>query len=160
MWTGSTALLSRQGQVDATPYSAASAAVQISSRVLCRRLLSDAILLLGSGGLGTIAHRGMTLMHERMVTPAQLRAGRALIGLSQAELAGRACLSVPTIKHAELDGEGRASEAALAAIRVALESQGVIFIDAGDEGPGVRLRRSGPPDEGLKPSQLTSENDG
>ncbi len=99
-------------------------------------------------------------MHERMVTPAQLRAGRALVGLSQAELAGRACLSVPTIKHAETGGEGRASEAALAAIRVALESQGVIFIDAGDEGPGVRLRRFGPPDEGLRPNQLTSENDG
>ena len=100
------------------------------------------------------------LMHERMVTPAQLRAGRALIGLSQAELAGRACLSLPTIKHAEADGESHASEAALAAIRVALESQGVIFIDAGDEGPGVRLRRFGPPDEGLRPNQLTSENDG
>ncbi len=99
-------------------------------------------------------------MHERMVTPAQVRAGRALIGLSQAELAGRACLSLATIKHAELDGEGRASEAALAAIRVALESQGVIFIDAGDEGSGVRLRRFGPPDEGLRPNQLTSENDG
>ncbi len=27
-------------------------------------------------------------MHERLVTPAQLRAGRALLGLSQAELAG------------------------------------------------------------------------
>ena len=95
----------------------------------------------------------------KIVTPAQLRAGRALLGLSQAELAGHACLSIQTVKRAEGDGELGVSEAAMAAIRVTLEDQGVIFIEAGDEGPGVRLRRSGPPDEGLRPDQLTSEND-
>jgi transcriptional regulator with XRE-family HTH domain len=57
-------------------------------------------------------------MQERFVTPAQLRAGRALLGLSQTELAGRACLSPHTVKQAE-EGEAHASEAALAAIRVA-----------------------------------------
>jgi transcriptional regulator with XRE-family HTH domain len=98
-------------------------------------------------------------MHERLVTPAQLRAGRALLGLSQAELAGHTCLSIPTIQRAEADGERVVSEPAVAAIRVALEDQGVIFLEAGDEGPGVRLRRSGPRDEGLRPDQLTSEND-
>jgi hypothetical protein len=95
-------------------------------------------------------------MQERMITPAQLRAGRALLGLSQAELAGRACLSIHTVKRAEGDGALGVSEAA---IRVTLENQGVIFIAAGDEGPGVRLRRSDPRDEGLRPDQLTSEND-
>jgi hypothetical protein len=100
------------------------------------------------------------MMHDlKRVTPAQLRAGRALVGLSEAELARCTCLSVPTIKHAEADDD-RASDAAMGAIRVALEDQGVIFIDAGDEGPGVRLRRTGPSDEGLRPDQLTSENDG
>lgn len=99
-------------------------------------------------------------MHERLVTSAQLRAGRALLGLSQAEVAGRACLSLNTIKLAEAEGEAHASEAALAAIRVALEDQGVIFLEAaGGEGPGVRLRSFGPPDEGLRPNQLTSDND-
>jgi transcriptional regulator with XRE-family HTH domain len=102
----------------------------------------------------------MVAMHETPITPAQLRAGRALLGLSQAELAGRSCLSLHTIKQAEAEGEAHASEAALAAIRVALEDQGVIFLAAdGGEGPGVRLRRVGPPDEGLRPDQLTSEND-
>jgi hypothetical protein len=102
----------------------------------------------------------MVVMHEKPITPAQLRAGRALLGLSQAEVAGRACLSLHTIKLAEAEGEAHASEAALAAIRVALEDQGVIFLDAdGGEGPGVRLRRFGPPDEGLRPDQLTSDND-
>ncbi len=98
-------------------------------------------------------------MHERLVTPAQLRAGRALLGLSQAELAGHTCLSIPTIQRAEADRGLVVSEPAVAAIRVALEDQGVIFLEAGDEGPGVRLRRSGPRDEGLRPDQLTSEND-
>jgi transcriptional regulator with XRE-family HTH domain len=100
------------------------------------------------------------MMHQRLVTSAQLRAGRALLGLSQADVAGRACLSLNTIKQAEAEGEVHASEAALAAIRVALEDQGVNFLDAnGGEGPGVRLRRFGAPDEGLRPDQLTSDND-
>jgi transcriptional regulator with XRE-family HTH domain len=77
-------------------------------------------------------------MHERLVTPAQLRAGRALLGLSQAELAGHTCLSIPTIQRAEADGERVVSEPAVAAIRVALEDQGVIFLEAGDEGPTPR----------------------
>jgi transcriptional regulator with XRE-family HTH domain len=99
-------------------------------------------------------------MHERLVTPAQLRAGRALLGLSQAELAARTCLSIPTIQRAEADSDLGASEAATAAIRVALEDQGVIFLEAdGRDGPGVRQRHSGPRDEGLRPDQLTSDND-
>ena len=99
-------------------------------------------------------------MSERLVTSAQLRAGRALLGVSQAELAGRTCRSIPTIQRAEADGDLGASEAAMAAIRVALEDQGVIFLEAaGGEGPGVRLRSFGPPDEGLRPNQLTSDND-
>ena len=99
-------------------------------------------------------------MHgTKIVTSAQLRAGRALLGLSQAELAGRACLSIHTVKRAEVDRGLGMSEAAMAAIRVALENQGVILIEARNERPGVRLRRSGPRDEGLRPDQLTSEND-
>ena len=99
-------------------------------------------------------------MSEKLVTSAQLRAGRALLGLSQAELAGRACLSTSTIQQAEADGDLGASEADMAAIRVALEDQGVIYLETdGREGLGVRLRHSGPPDEGLRPDQLTSDND-
>jgi transcriptional regulator with XRE-family HTH domain len=99
-------------------------------------------------------------MSERLVTSAQLRAGRALLGLSQAELAGRTCLSTSIIQQAEAEGGPDASEAARAAIRVALEEQGVIFLEAdGRDGLGVRLRHSGPRDEGLRPDQLTSDND-
>jgi transcriptional regulator with XRE-family HTH domain len=100
------------------------------------------------------------LMHERPVTPAQLRAGRGLLGLSQAELAERADLPVEAITGAEADGEAGTSAAMVAALQAALERQGVTFLaaDAG-EGPGVRLRRAGPSDEGLRPDQLTSDND-
>jgi transcriptional regulator with XRE-family HTH domain len=99
-------------------------------------------------------------MHERVVTSVQLWAGWALLALSQAELAGRTGLSIPTIARAEAEGDLGASEAAMAAIRVALEDQGVIFLDAdGRQGSGVRLGHSGPPDEGLQPNQLTSDND-
>lgn len=61
------------------------------------------------------------MMQERPVTSAQLRAGRALLGLSQAVLAGCTCLSIVTVQRAEAEGDPGASEAAVAAIRVALE---------------------------------------
>jgi transcriptional regulator with XRE-family HTH domain len=99
-------------------------------------------------------------MHESSVTPAQLRAGRALLGLSQAELAKRASVTVEAIAEVEADGEAGASEAAMAALQAALERHGVIFLAAdGGEGLGVRLLHTGPPDEGLRPDQLTSDND-
>ena len=48
----------------------------------------------------------------------------------------------------------------LAAIRRALEEAGVQFIAENGGGPGVRLRdRAIRPDEGLRPDQLTTEND-
>jgi hypothetical protein len=46
----------------------------------------------------------------------------------------------------------------MAALQAALERHGVIFLAAdGGEGLGVRLRSFGPPDEGLRPDQLTSD---
>jgi hypothetical protein len=127
--------------------------------ILAQRAFHDTLAPLRPGDAFGSA-KGIIVMYERPIIPAQLRAGRALLGLSQTELAGRACLPLPTIKRAEADGNLGASVAAMAAIRVALEDQGVIFLEAaGGEGPGVRLRSFGPPDEGLRPNQLTSDND-
>ena len=90
-------------------------------------------------------------MHERLITPAQLRVGRALLGLSQAKLAEQAGLPVEAVTGAEADGEAGASAATVASLQAALERQGVIFLAAdGGEGPGVRLRPIGVPDEGLR----------
>lgn len=72
----------------------------------------------------------------------QLRAARALLGLSQADVAGLARLSVPTVKRAEGQGAVAASAEATAAIRAALEAAGVQFIPENGGGAGVRLRKA------------------
>jgi transcriptional regulator with XRE-family HTH domain len=75
-----------------------------------------------------------------MLTPAQLRAARALLGWSREDLAAKSGVGAETIKNFELRG----SDPKLGTVqkwRRALEAAGVKFID-GDEqdGPGVRLR--------------------
>lgn len=78
------------------------------------------------------------------LTSAQIRAARALIRWSAEDLARETSLGVTTIRRAEL----RASATKLTAandfaIRRALETAGIEFIDAsGNAGPGVRLRKS------------------
>jgi hypothetical protein len=66
---------------------------------------------------------------------------------------------LPTIKRIEAnDGDlsGRAQTGD--AIRRALESAGVEFTNG--DAPGVRLKRRGPINEGLRSEQLNAENDG
>jgi DNA-binding XRE family transcriptional regulator len=55
-------------------------------------------------------------MQERPITPSQLRAGWALLGLSQDKLAEQAGLSVETITGAEADGKAGASAATVAVL--------------------------------------------
>lgn len=72
----------------------------------------------------------------------QLKAARALLGWSQADLARHSNVSEPTVKRLEAaDGDlgGRADTADK--IINALEAAGVIFIASNGDGPGVRLRR-------------------
>ncbi len=80
-----------------------------------------------------------------MLTAAQIRAARALLDWSQRKLSERSKLSVPTIKRMEGSmGPERSTDANVDAVRRALESAGVIFLDgrAGkDGGPGVRLKK-------------------
>ncbi|TIO37221.1 transcriptional regulator [Mesorhizobium sp.] len=73
----------------------------------------------------------------------QIAAARALAGIAQADLAASASISVPTLRRMEAS-EGTASGLPnnVAAVRRALESAGVIFVDENGEGPGVRLRKS------------------
>ncbi|MCC5968402.1 MAG: transcriptional regulator [Pararhodobacter sp.] len=76
-----------------------------------------------------------------MTTPEQFRAARALIGISQADLAALVQLSTKTIKRAEGQGPVPASAEATAAIRAALEAAGVVFLPENGNGPGVALKR-------------------
>jgi len=74
------------------------------------------------------------------ITAAQVRAARALLNLTQRELAERSKVSHRTIVHLEAD-ERQPVPATLAAIRQALEIAGVVFIDENGDGPGVRLKK-------------------
>jgi hypothetical protein len=74
---------------------------------------------------------------------AQIRAARALVRWSAAELAEASALGANTIRRAEVaDGETPLTTANDQAIRRALEAAGVEFIDENGGGPGVRLRKS------------------
>ena len=80
-----------------------------------------------------------------MLTAAQIRAARALLGWSQPALAKESGVSLPTIVRMESHlGPGRSSAANVDAVRRALEKAGVLFLEADDAnavGPGVRLRQ-------------------
>jgi transcriptional regulator with XRE-family HTH domain len=76
-----------------------------------------------------------------MITPEQIRAGRALLGITQSELAERAGISTTGLNNIER-GNADPKASTLRAIEAALNDGGVIFLADGqsiDGGPGVRL---------------------
>jgi precorrin-6B methylase 1 len=76
------------------------------------------------------------------LSSAQIRAARSLIRWTAEDLASASALSVATIRRAELKEDATALTTANdLAIRRALESAGVAFIDENGGGPGVRLRK-------------------
>ena len=76
-----------------------------------------------------------------MITNAQLRAARGLLGWSQVHLAENSGLGIATVKRMEGErGPLRSSAENVLKVKQALEDAGVIFIDADEEGPGVRLK--------------------
>ena len=74
------------------------------------------------------------------MTPAQCRAARAMLQLSQEEVASRASVSVQTLIAFEL-GQRQPYARTIASIRAALEAGGVVFLDPNGAGPGVRLAK-------------------
>jgi transcriptional regulator with XRE-family HTH domain len=75
-----------------------------------------------------------------MITPAQLRAARSLVGWSREVLAKKSGIGAPTIRDFEL-ASSDPKQGTVQKWRIALEAAGVRFIDADDVvGPGVRLR--------------------
>lgn len=70
-----------------------------------------------------------------------LRAGRALLGLSQEELAGLAGVSRQVVVRIE-KCETNVLVESVEKVRLALEAGGVVFIDGSPErGPGVAMAR-------------------
>jgi hypothetical protein len=96
-----------------------------------------------------------------MLTGIQLRAGRAIAGLSIEELAAATGLSTTAITEAET--AAAVDPAAAERLRLSLEAKGVVFLAAGEDnpgaGPGVRLRQRNA-EEGIRPQNLSSANDG
>ncbi len=83
----------------------------------------------------------MRLRHiAPMITSAQCRAARGLIGWSQQDLASRANVGTVTVHQLE-SGVSRPRHATLEVIRRAFEVAGVEFIDENGGGAGVRLRK-------------------
>jgi hypothetical protein len=81
-------------------------------------------------------------MKNRPLSSAQIRAARALLKWSVADLARQSSLGLNTIKRAEIAESGTSLTTANdLAIRRALEAAGVEFIDENGGGPGVRLRK-------------------
>ena len=80
-----------------------------------------------------------------MITGAQMRAARALLGIDQRELAQRSGLSLPTIQRMEAsDGVVRGNVDSLMKLVEALGTSGIELIGEGatsqNGGRGVRLR--------------------
>jgi predicted transcriptional regulator len=80
-----------------------------------------------------------------MITAAQIRAARALLGMDQRALAEAAGLSLPTIQRMEAsDGQVRGNIDSVVKVVEALERAGVELIGeggvSGDGGRGVRLK--------------------
>lgn len=74
------------------------------------------------------------------MTPDQCRAARALLDMSQDQLANISGVAVSTIIPFE-KSQRAPRQSTISAIRAALESAGVIFLDPNGEGAGVRLRK-------------------
>ncbi|MDE3240863.1 MAG: helix-turn-helix domain-containing protein [Paracoccaceae bacterium] len=72
----------------------------------------------------------------------QLKAARALLSWSQADLAAASGISLATIKRLETeDGDLNGRASTVDAIRTAIEIGGVEFIPENGGGAGVRLRK-------------------
>ena len=79
-----------------------------------------------------------------MISSDQIRAARALLRWSSADLSEKSGVGSATIKRMEvMDGVPSGQVRTLMAIKNALEAAGVEFLGAPDNGPGVRLRPPG-----------------
>ncbi len=95
-----------------------------------------------------------------MLTAPQLRAARALLGLTIDEASDLSGLAPDAIRKAEASEHHGLPEVS-ERLRAILESRGVVFLSEGEGsgGIGVRLRQTAH-DEGIRPQNLNSANDG
>jgi transcriptional regulator with XRE-family HTH domain len=75
-----------------------------------------------------------------MVTPRQIRAGRALLGWTQQLLADRALVAVNSVRAVERGLSYPKSET-VESMRAAMNKAGIVFLSEGVMGEGVRLAK-------------------
>lgn len=76
-----------------------------------------------------------------MITGLQIRAARAALGWSATELAKRSNIAMKTVARLEQsDGIPPSHSSTLHEIKKTLESAGIEFVGAPDDGPGIRIR--------------------
>jgi transcriptional regulator with XRE-family HTH domain len=81
-----------------------------------------------------------TKIIDHAMTPAQCRAARALLGITQSQLARAAKLGLSTV--VDFEKERRlVSEEAVKAIQTALQRAGIEFMDENGVGEGLLLRK-------------------
>jgi transcriptional regulator with XRE-family HTH domain len=86
----------------------------------------------------------MSQVLTSMIDAAQIRAARALLNMSQADLARIASVHVATIRRLEAATEVRGAAETVWKIQRALEAAGIEFIPAeAGRGAGVRFKRDG-----------------
>jgi transcriptional regulator with XRE-family HTH domain len=91
-----------------------------------------------------------------MITPAQCRAARALIDISQLDLASRARVGERTVRNFEAGRSVPTTTNNIEAMQRALEAAGVEFTNGGE--PGVKMR-SAAADKAISIGKLSAEND-
>ena len=79
-----------------------------------------------------------------MITSGQIKAARALLGLTTAKLAELSGIGFTTLVRLEsFDGVPSANIKTLDSVKRTLESAGIEFIGTPEDGPGVRLFNKG-----------------
>jgi len=77
-----------------------------------------------------------------MITPAQCRAARSLLGWNWGQLAAAAALGIEAAVAFET-GQSKSRPSTREKLRRAFEAAGVVFVEPNGLGPGVRLRDRG-----------------
>jgi transcriptional regulator with XRE-family HTH domain len=81
-----------------------------------------------------------TKIIDHSMTPAQCRAARALLGITQSQLARAAKLGLSTVVDFEKERRFVSNEA-VKAIQTALQRAGIEFMDGNGGGEGLLLRK-------------------
>lgn len=96
-----------------------------------------------------------------MITPAQIRAARAMVDITIEELSSESGVAPLVILQIESEEERYTTAGDIDLLKSALERRGVNFLANGEQGSGgAGLRMVSPyVEQGLRPEELTAAND-